>query len=392
MIDYDQRTLAGIPLIFQLAGSMFKRCIYPAFCSVALTFMLKMLRTNGYEIWGEPVFNHPFPYQLYTFLLGFMLVFRTTLTYQRFWHGRTMLELMSSKWGDVALQAVIFDYQSKRDDLVEWKRQLLSAMSALHAVALASLGGMRHLEVLAGMNPELMTAGLNDPRVVDKTALCLQWVQAILTQRQKQGGLAVPPPILSRVYQELSTGHFGYRHAMKIHSTPFPFPYAQMIMLALVVLVITSGVFMDLFVESTIWACVFAFTAVGGFYAINEVAIELEDPFGDDENDLPMLGFQRDFNERLLMFHGWAAHNPLFDTPLFDLQFKIQGHFNSLKCATRNGIPMLPEPAKNLTFEDNEGCTINWIESPLLYDERVPKSPTDNRTLAGMEQIGEKVP
>ena len=108
MIDYDQRTLAGIPLIFQLAGSMFKRCIYPAFCSVALTFMLKMLRTNGYEIWGEPVFNHPFPYQLYTFLLGFMLVFRTTLTYQRFWHGRTMLELMSSKWGDVALQVPRF--------------------------------------------------------------------------------------------------------------------------------------------------------------------------------------------------------------------------------------------------------------------------------------------
>jgi len=352
--------------------------VYPAFCSVALTLMLKILRQNGYEIWGEPVFNHPFPYQLYTFLLGFMLVFRTTLTYARFWHGRTMLELMSSKWTDVALQAVIFDYQSKRDDLVEWKRHFLSAISVLHAVALASLGGMRHLEILAGMDPTSLTKGLNDPRVHDKTALCLQWVQKILTTRQKQGGLAVPPPILSRVYQELSTGHFGYRHAMKIHSTPFPFPYAQMIMLALVVLVITSGVFMDLFVESTIWACVFAFTAVGGFYAINEVAIELEDPFGDDENDLPMLAFQRNFNERLLMFHGWAAHNPLFDTPLFDLQFKIEGHFNALRCSTRNGIPKLPDSVRNLRFEESTGCSIDWIESPLICQGPVLDVKEDN--------------
>ena len=38
----------------------------------------------------------------------------------------------------------------------------------------------------------------------------------------------MPPPILSRVYQELSNAMLGFNSAMKVATTPFPFPYAQL--------------------------------------------------------------------------------------------------------------------------------------------------------------------
>ena len=43
------------------------------------------------------------------------------------------------------------------------------------------------------------------------------------------GVLAIPPPILSRVYQTLSRGFVNLLNAKKIADTRFPFPYAQTI-------------------------------------------------------------------------------------------------------------------------------------------------------------------
>jgi len=39
--------------------------------------------------------------------------------------------------------------------------------------------------------------------------------------------------------------------------------------------------------------------SVTGFVSINMIAIELEDPFGDDANDLPLTDYQEVFNKRL---------------------------------------------------------------------------------------------
>ena len=43
------------------------------------------------------------------------------------------------------------------------------------------------------------------------------------------------------VRQELSTGMLGYNNALKIHNTPFPFPYVQLISVCLLVLTVSAG-------------------------------------------------------------------------------------------------------------------------------------------------------
>lgn len=72
----------------------------------------------------------------------------------------------------------------------------------------------------------------------------------------------------------------------KVHNVPIPFPYAQMI-----TLLMTAYCFIAPFMFVTYfgyWCFVPASFLTCSFFGINEVAIEIEDPFGTDENDLPL--------------------------------------------------------------------------------------------------------
>jgi hypothetical protein len=53
--------------------------------------------------------------------------------------------------------------------------------------------------------------------------------------------------------------------------------------------------------ESVTLAMVFTFVPVFGLIALNDTAAELELPFGDDPNDLPLESFQEHMNNALLM-------------------------------------------------------------------------------------------
>lgn len=302
MIDYDSRAWAGIPLIFQLQGSIYPRVVPHILLSTAIVTTLKIVSAHTDFTEFDKLFEHPYVYQIYTFVLGFIMVFRSSLAYSRFWEGRTELENMSAKWGDAALLCVVFDNASG-DDIVpsknQWRWQLISLTSMLHGMALATLGGLEQFEVLAGVDPKCLD-GFKAGLVNDQVNVGFLWLQDAISTRHKKGGLDIPSPIITRIFQELSTGMLGFNNAVKIHNTPFPFPYAQIISLCLLILTVTSGFVMHVYVENAGWAILFTAITVGGYHGINEVAVELEDPFGDDANDLPMEEYQHQFNARLL--------------------------------------------------------------------------------------------
>merc|ERR1740117_2062799 len=49
------------------------------------------------------------------------------------------------------------------------------------------------------------------------------------------------------------------------------------------------------------WAFIFTFVPVFGLWSLNYVAGELEMPFGDDPNDLPLTEFQHHMNKSMMM-------------------------------------------------------------------------------------------
>merc|ERR1719379_2644487 len=67
----------------------------------------------------------------------------------------------------------------------------------------------------------------------DPVQTVCKWILYEATRLQINQTSLVPPPILARVYQELSNGMIGYFMALKIADVPFPFPFAQFLQWAL---------------------------------------------------------------------------------------------------------------------------------------------------------------
>merc|ERR1712072_1152956 len=113
------------------------------------------------------------------------------------------------------------------------------------------------------------------------------------------GRLLTEPPIVTRVFQELSNGMLGYFRSMTIAAVPFPFPFAQVINYTLYGFFLFCPFIVMRIVEDLkssgylsfgqMWPClVLNFLTCAGYAALNEIATELEDPFGDDLNDYPI--------------------------------------------------------------------------------------------------------
>ncbi|CAD7699638.1 unnamed protein product [Ostreobium quekettii] len=384
----------GLPLLWRIYGSAFPRTLPFALVSGVITLILEWTVAedkDGVPSTARRWWEHPYPYQTFAFIVGFMLVFRSNFGYGRYWEGRTTLQLMSAKWSDAVIQVLNFDFGTLPPDLDdEGKRRarrfgdtFVHLMSLLHAVAVQNLRkdweldnlrphdqgqpeppmdpryikdatkkGMRYMTVsdfthlrsgknhiklynsimplgvvggitedeFVGLGKDLKDSGDEDPGGLSRGArlsngvvvpgpaervqVVMSWVHQIVLERRREGGLAIEPPILTRVYQVLSEGMLGYEQSRKIMDTPFPFPWVQFVTVCLLLYALTVPIVISAYITEDWLAFLLTIFAVMTYYALNEVARDLEDPYVYDPNDLPMARHQYAFNERILSLSG----------------------------------------------------------------------------------------
>ena len=88
-----------------------------------------------------------YPFQIFAFIVGFLLVFRANHGYVRYNEGRTHLQMMSSKWSDLAAQALAFDsanlHKPNREHLQSeckaFGERVVHLLSLMHACGLQYL-------------------------------------------------------------------------------------------------------------------------------------------------------------------------------------------------------------------------------------------------------------
>jgi len=124
--------------------------------------------------------------------------------------------------------------------------------------------------------------------------LCLWIIQGIIIMIRKDL-LDIPPPIVSRVFQELSNGMLGFNQAHKVAMTPFPFPFAQMMSVLLCTVYLIMPFYIDLFTQNPYVTPIISFFLPTVYCALNNIAVELEEPFGTDENDVDIEIKHEDF-------------------------------------------------------------------------------------------------
>ena len=147
----------------------------------------------------------------------------------------------------------------------------------------------------------------------DRAYVVQTWIVRLMTNRLAAGGLAIPPPLLSRTYQVLSDGTAAAMQARKVSHVAFPFPLRQLLVLLLGVFIVLAPICIASFMRSVELVGVLSFFVCLGYTALNETAAELENPFGLGANHHRLTTYMRQFNSKLAR---------LFDLTIPNLGYK----------------------------------------------------------------------
>jgi len=303
MIYYDSRRTRSY---FQLNGSLLPKALRASLPHALIALLLKVLEQTGHlDLDDWAIMTESSIYGGFTFVLGFTLVFRTSQAYERYMSCAINMYAMRAEWFDACGSLVAFSKCSKRPEpeIATFQNRIVRLFSILHCVAVEELACLED-ESFAALDMEgldqSVLVGLHDHEG-RKTKLVYQWIKMFIMLSMQQGFLAVPPPILSRVYEELHKGLLVFEEILQVSTWPFPFPYCQMAVVMIQLhLVITPFVIC----QWTGWhISAFFLTWLSGItmVAMDCIATEIENPLGDDVNDLPVHEMHMRLNQELLM-------------------------------------------------------------------------------------------
>lgn len=251
---------------------------------------------------------------------AFLTVFRTSQAYARYWEGSNLVHRMMGNWVDAVSTAFAYTRHSEQEEvrILEFKHILVRLVSLLNAMVLGELEGMNtnssvsdHLVRVMGQKRyfeyELLDAGSLDPRTLGPLGrtkngpiLVHHWVQELIVEAIGTGVMSIPAPLLSAVFQELGRGMVMYQEGIQLARVKFPFPYTMTSSIMLAIISVMTPVVFCTWTTGFVWPILCTFFLIFAFWALHFTAGELENPFGDDANDLDMRQIHRDLNTRLL--------------------------------------------------------------------------------------------
>lgn len=412
MIKYPQANVHPLR-VFQLRGSAFPFAFSVACPCALLAGFLKVLAIADNFQAFEDILQNSAAHSGFTFLCGFLVVFRTSQAYHRMWDGVSSVEGMQVGWFDCASALCAFSRSATADEtlVLHFQHQLVRLLSMLHAVALAQLesqeDGRDHSD--SSELPKAFLLELIDARGIDreslmsvqdtdeKVALIYQWLQSLIIDNVKLGVLAVPPPILTRSFQRLSDGLNMFHNAYKITNVPYPFPYMQATEWLLMLHWIVTPMVVCSWTTSPVWTAVFVFIQTFILWALNTTACQLENPFGDDDNDMNAYELQTNFNQRLLLLLRPSSNRipHLSEKAVFEESkqslLSFRDVWEEVEQETREGDPKsynLIHPKSICTARLNAAKqhAVDRLATLIGHsDGERPQAPADNHILAHLE-------
>jgi len=295
---------AEVTALFRLRGSVIPKASLWAIPSAALSVFFQWVFFKlEFDDVAESVMRVSQIWSSFTFILGVLIVFRTNQAYARFWEGATLLQQVRGEWYNASSSLLAFTSSKpeKQEQVKAFEREFICLMSMLYCA------GLQTVALIADDKLEIIDNQGVDPKAlaflrtgVDRCEVVLQWVQRLIVNAMDSDVVPIAPPVLSRVFQELSRGIVNIHNVRKIAEIPFPFPYTQMLTLMLVLQTFLTPALTAAITRSPVWASTLTFLVVEVFWCMNYIASEIEQPFGEDLNDLPIVDMLRDMNRSLL--------------------------------------------------------------------------------------------
>eukprot|EP00929_Paragymnodinium_shiwhaense_P119285 TRINITY_DN91174_c0_g1_i1.p1 TRINITY_DN91174_c0_g1~~TRINITY_DN91174_c0_g1_i1.p1 ORF type:complete len:704 (-),score=105.56 TRINITY_DN91174_c0_g1_i1:306-2306(-) len=310
MIPYESGYW-GVLFALRVRGSVIPRALAWAVPSAALA---------GVMHWAAARWWSDFDFEAlkdstdsFIFVLSFLLAFRTNLAYGRLWEGMSHLQRMRGAWINAVSASLAFTSEDPEleEDVECFKHELSRLVSMMYCAALQSVASMEDNTMLILDNAGFEVEPLNfiAERCEERCEIIIQWIRRMIIRNYANGVLVAPAPILSRVYQELDKGIVDLSDARRIRIVPFPFPFAQILTIILIIYTCITVVGAAAY-DSIITAILCPFLSVATMWSVNYISMEIEMPYGDDHNDLPLCELQDDMNNALISCMQPDSLNP----------------------------------------------------------------------------------
>lgn len=275
MIDYNPHRWTHH--LFDIRGSLVKQILpRTLFCFGVSVLCIVAIREFKMGISIPPTLH-----ALIGPALSLLLVFRTNASYDRFWEGRKL-------WGSIVNDCRNIARQSRIAFALHPKTHLefLSWLQLFPLLAMRKLRGETDPKTLELPTLARQTLVEDSILTVLRTSspplsACARMTE--LTSRPEYSKSWVNSLALENGIARLIDSIGGCE---RIHKTPLPFAYVVHLRRALILYFCT----LPLALESSLgWGTPFAVALIAYiFFGIEEIGVEIEDPFEEDPNDLPL--------------------------------------------------------------------------------------------------------
>ena len=270
MIDYDAHSWWRH--FFDIKGSTLREIVVRVAAVVAWSIVVVAVHKLAAPV-GVPATVHA----LVGVALGLLLVFRTNSSYDRFWEGR-------KQWGGIVNETRNLARQSRSwlKAAPELHRELVLWTAAFPYAAMHSLRGATGIGPLRG---ELPAADVEAVIGAQHTPLAVSLrMSDRIAEARRRGLISDQAHVALDANVQQLVDYLGA--CERIHRTPLPFAYVVHLRRALILYTTTLPfALVDPFGWFTVPA---TFLIAYTFFGIEEIGVEIEDPFGEDDNDLPI--------------------------------------------------------------------------------------------------------
>lgn len=273
-MDKDKRQWFIPALIFQssVIPSIFPRILLCAIFGV----LSSILHYYGFAV-SLPILGSVIP----NVALGLLLVFRTNTAYDRFWEGRKIWGIINNNIRNLARHIwVSVDEREPKD-----RENKVAALRSLVAFAVATKLHLRSQPVNTELEELLSPERYSKLKSINNPPLEIAfWIGDYMQQQYEENRLHIYQ--LTSMQELLNNLVDGLGGCERILKTPMPLAYAIQLkqLLLIYCLLLPFQIVNDLGWLTAPIVGLISFTLLG----IEAIAVEIENPFGHDTNDLPL--------------------------------------------------------------------------------------------------------
>jgi putative membrane protein len=270
MIEYDAHKWTDH--LFDIKGSMVREITGRVAAVVGWAAAVV-----AFHLYVRPVAVPSTVHALVGVAIGLLLVIRTNASYERFWEGRKMWGGMVNESRNLARAARAFlpDAPEIADRISLWTA----------AFAYSSMHTLRGSKSLGRFSERLPAEEVRNVLAADHvpSAIALR-ISNLLADARREGHVSDYVMMTLDNNVQLLIDYIGA--CERIHKTPLPFAYVVHLRRALILYCLTLPFAL---IESYGWSTVIDTLLIAYIlFGIEEIGVEIEDPFGKDDNDLPL--------------------------------------------------------------------------------------------------------